>query len=109
MPQWILYELPQPAAVCKVSFLPRFLNRGNPQFLEEDCPESFQFAGSNDGINFHPLLTEDNQQCRNDVRIEKIIDNQRAFKFYRLEVKDVPGRPGGNKFAIIRDLQFFGK
>jgi len=106
MPQWVQYELVQPAAVCKVSFLPRLTRM--PRVIA-DCPRSYKIQGSDDGSNFHTLLSVKGQKCQKNVRITQTVNNQRAFKFYRLTVVDVLGRKNGNKFGVIRDLKLFGK
>jgi len=73
-----------------------------------DCPRSYKIEGSNDGSNFHTLLSVKGQACPVKGRITQIIDNQRAFKFFRFTVVDVLGRKNGNKFGVIRDLKLFG-
>jgi len=105
MPQWVQYELVQPAVVCKVSFLPRLTRMPR---VTADCPRSYKIEGSNDGSNFHTLLSVKGQKCQKNVRITQTVNNQRAFKFYRFTVVDVLGRKNGNKFGVIRDLKLFG-
>ena len=111
MPQWVQYELVQPAAVCKVSFLPRLTPNNYVKNLKPDCPRSYKIQGSDDGSKFHTLLLVRGQKCSKNVRITQYIDslNQRAFRFYRLTVLEVLGRKNGNKFGVIRDLKLFGK
>merc|ERR1712142_292624 len=73
-----------------------------------DCPTRYEFHGSEDGNAFNTLLVVDDQTCQNDVEIQRNIANCRPFKFYRLVILDVIARGNGNKFAIIKDLKFFG-
>ena len=109
MPQWVQYELVQPAVVCKVSFLPRLTSNNNLRYLKPDCPKSYRIEGSDDGSVFHKLLSVEDQKCKKAVRMTQVVNNQRAFKFYRLTVFDAPGRKDGRKFGIIRDLKLLGK
>ena len=106
MPQWLLYELVDPAAICKISFLPRMDNSaGN---VPKDCPRSYKFEGSNDAVNFETILSVTNQDpCVAGAILTKTFSNSKAFKYYRFMVLDVPGRENA-KYAILRDLRFFG-
>merc|ERR1712142_113113 len=103
-PQWIQYEFNQPASVCRITFKPRH----DMPISQRDCPTRYEFRGSADGNAFKTLLVVDDQTCQNDVEIHRNIVNCRLFKFYRLVILDVIARGNGNKFAIIKDLKFFG-
>ena len=108
MPQWLRYELKQPRQVCKISFLPRLENNSVRQ---KDCPKDFIFQGSNNGRNFITLLTVKNQQCpasRSPQTITHTFKNQRAFKFYRVFIRNTPGRSASVKYVGMGNLQLFG-
>ena len=106
MPQWLRYELKQPRQVCKISFLPRLDNSfGNRQ---KDCPKHFEFQGSDNGRNFITLLTVKNQQCPASKTITHTFKNNRAFKFYRVFIRNTPGRSARVKYVVMGNLQLFG-
>ena len=116
MPQWLLYELVDSAAICQITFLPRMDNSaGN---VPRDCPSSFRFEGSHDGTAFETILSVENQDpCVAEAILTKSFANDEAFRFYRFTVLDVPGRAANlrtlaqqqnAKYVIIRDLRFFG-
>ena len=108
MPQWLRYELKQPRQVCKISFLPRLENNSVRQ---KDCPKDFEFQGSNNGRNFITLLTVKNQQCpasKSPQTITHTFKNQRAFKFYRVFIRNTPGRSASVKYVGMGNLQLFG-
>ena len=106
MPQWLQYELVDPVAICGISFLPRLDNSaGN---VKRDCPKSYKFQGSNDGLTFETLLFVEDQVCVPGATISKSFNNINEYKFYRFLVLEVPGRTNGHHFAIMRELRFFG-
>ena len=86
----------------------RSLHQQDMPISQWDCPTRYEFRGSADGNAFKTLLVVDDQTCQNDVEIQRNIANCRPFKFYRLVILDVIARGNGNKFAIIKDLKFFG-
>ena len=101
-----MYELIDPSPICKISFLPRMDNSaGN---VPKDCPKSYKFEGSNDGTSFETILSvTDQEPCVADAILTKSFANEKAYKFYRFMVLDVPGRSNA-KYVILRDLRFFG-
>merc|ERR1712212_709865 len=107
MPQWIMYKLINPLPICQISYLPRHDNSaGN---TPRDCPKSYRFEGSNDGITFEIIMSvHDDQACVPGTIVTKSFVNEKAFKFYRLFFLDVPGRNNGNKYVVLGDVQFFG-
>merc|ERR1712142_978706 len=109
MPQWLRYELKQPRQVCKISFLPRLDNSFSNR--QKDCPKHFEFQGSNNGRNFITLLTVKNQQCpasKSPQTITHTFKNNRAFKFYRVFIRNTPGRSASVKYVGMGNLQLFG-
>ena len=98
------YQLPHSAAICRISFLPR--TGPNARF---DCPSSYKFEGSDDGVRFETILfVEKEATCIDGTRIKKSFLNDKAFKHYRLMILDVPpGRGNKKKFVVIRDLRFY--
>ena len=107
MPQWLMYKLINPLPICKISYLPRHDNSGGN--TPRDCPKSYKFEGSNNGITFETIFSvHDDQACVPGVIVTKSFVNEKAFKFYRLFFLDVPGRNNGKKFVVLGDVQFFG-
>ena len=101
-----MYELIDPLPICKISFFPRSDNSiGN---APRDFPKSFKFEGSYDGTTFENILSVDDQACVPGTIVTKSFANKKAFKFYRLQFLDVPGRLNGQKFVVIRNVKFFG-
>ena len=108
MPPWLDFELNNPKAICKISF--RTLGNNSKKNKAIHCPKSFKFQGSNDNKTFTDLLTLTDaveRTCNPDKVFAESFANEKAFKFYRLFVLDVPGRKNGRKYVILRDIQFF--
>jgi len=128
MPQWLTYQLKgkrkrlifdlneQPYGpnvridipICKISFRPR---AGPSPNVDNDCPKKFKFQGShNNRPPWFDLAVEDTEQeCTTSTLIEMYFpkETKPAFEYYRLWIEEVPGRKNGNKYVVIRDLQFF--
>ena len=105
-PQSLIYDFKVQKTICYVSFLPRKDNaEGN---VRRDCPQSWTFDGSNDGniwetLRYIPLEVP----CAENVRIQQAIPIQKPFRMYRIRTQQVPGRPSGNRFVVLRDVQMF--
>ena len=62
VPQWVVFELDVPWAVCRISYLSRLnADYGNGV---ADCPTNYRFQGSNDGVIYETLYSETNgERC----------------------------------------------
>ena len=102
-----MYKMEDPIPICKISFRPRIT--GEKWNVFNDCPQSYRFEGSNDGINFETILSVDNEAnafCNPGDVFIKSFDNEKPFLFYRFWVSNVPGRKS-TKYVVMGDLQFF--
>ena len=105
-PQSLIYDFRTQKTICYVTFLPRRDNaEGN---VQRDCPQSWTFDGSNDGTNWENLRYIPSEvPCAENVMIEQAIPNQRPFRMYRIRTLQVPGRPSGNRFVVLRNVQMY--
>jgi len=106
MPQFIEYDFKTPKTICSVSFLPRSDNYwGN---VDNDCPQSWQLLGSDDGVSWVTLLdvpTED--VCEKNVRIQQNVPIPKSFYRYKLKTLKVMGRSTGRSYVVLRDIQMY--
>ena len=120
MPQWLQYQLKEPKRICKFAFRPRFsFVRTNPThptekektIVQSDCPKNYTFEGSNDNTTFDVLLSLTNQPlCTFEKLVVHSFENDISYKFYRLNVTDVPGRwKTEEKFVVIGDVRVYGE
>ena len=105
-PQSLIYDFKVQKTICYVTFLPRKDNaEGN---VRRDCPQSWTFDGSNDGTNWESLRYIPLEvPCAENVKIQQAVPNQKPFRMYRIRTLQVPGRPSGNRFVVLRDVQMF--
>ena len=105
-PQSLIYDFKIQKTICYITFLPRKDNaEGN---VRRDCPQSWTFDGSNDGTNWENLrYIPVEVPCSYNVKIQQAIPNQKPFRMYRIRTLQVPGRPSGNRFVVLRDVQMF--
>ena len=65
--------------------------------------------GSNNGKDFETLLeVKSEKRCFPGKKLSHYFKNDKAFKFYRLNVIDVPGRSKTVKYLCLEQVQFFG-
>ena len=123
MPQWLLYQLNETKRICKFAFRPRFsfthLDPSDPTNnrtrVDTDCPQDYTFEGSNDNITFDVLGSFTNQPwCEFETLVVHSVKNDNSYKFYKLNVTEVPGRKltawtQRDKFVVIGDVRFYGE
>ena len=105
-----MYELREPRKVCKISFRPR----PEENLAAPDCPTDYTFEGSNSKqFNTSSVLLlniTNHPACIPGKVVTQPFKNEKSFKYYRLNIIDVPGRPTSTqKFAVISDVRFYGQ
>ena len=104
-PHWVQYDFGQAVSVCSYAFQSRPSDVLG--YLRADGPTSYKLLGSLDGTTFTTLHeVKDGQEWTSgkEERVHPLHTNSH-FRYFRLEVSNVPGRLTGNKYTVIRNLR----
>lgn len=106
LPHYVEYDFGTAVSVCSFSFQ----SRGTDilGYLATDGPTAYQLLGSEDGVTYIVLHNTSSSlpwSSTQERRAHQLFVSA-YFRYFRLQITDVPGRPTGNKYTVIRDLQF---
>ena len=102
---WIQLEMPYKILLKRMSSYIR-LNR------DHEHPSSGILYGSNDGFSTYDIVYTFNDVAISDNYLDGVhheINLTRAYSAFRLQITKIGELTGGNTFAVLGQLKFFGK
>jgi len=106
-PQWAQYDFGTPVSVCSYSLQSRASDVLG--YLSSDGPTAYRLAGSHDGeaytvvhsVEDGPVWTSTGEARAHELHVNA------HFRFFRLEVRAVPGRSSGNMYTVLRNIKLY--